>query len=114
MKKQQSGKEVALRIFPQLVRLAHNHNTQRYGKLAKAVGWGNGHSIKWALRWLMYWCDANGLPALTCLIVNSTGLPGPGLITVGKSRSAQLAAREKVFAHHWETMSSPTIYDLER
>jgi hypothetical protein len=62
----------------------------------------------------MFWCHDEGLPALTCLIVNETGFPGPGLITVGKSKTAQLAARKMVFEHNWRDVKSPTIRDLEK
>ena len=111
--RKQSSKEVAPRIFPHLVRLAEDHRTERYGKFSETIGWGHARSINRALVWLMFWCDTKGLPPLTCLIVNGTGLPGHGLTTVDTSKAAQLEARQRVFEYPWRSVSAPTIGALE-
>ncbi len=57
----------------------------------------------------MYWCDENGLPPLTVLVVNKkTGLPGTGLIL-----STDLNAdREAVFQFNWYSIVPPTSAEL--
>lgn len=111
--RQRDGKEVALLVYPFLVALAQNRKTLRYGALAKQVGWGGARTIDYALRWIMFWCHYNGLPPLTCVIVDVKGFPGPGLITVGAGEGPQLAAREQTFSYPWEAVAPPTLDELE-
>lgn len=113
MNRQGHGKEVARRVYPYLVELAQNQKTQRYGALAKQVGWGSARTIDYALAWIMFWCHQNGLPPLTCVIVDAKGFPGPGLITVGAGEGPQLAAREQTFSYPWGVVAPPTLSELE-
>jgi hypothetical protein len=58
----------------------------------------------------MKYCEANGLPPLTCLVVNQeTGLPGSGLTTL-----ADLPRdREAVYRRAWFAMTPVRTADLE-
>ena len=60
----------------------------------------------------MYYCQQNGLPPLTVIVVNKdTGLPGDGLDV---PTSEQNAAREKVFQYKWFDIIPPDAEELKK
>ena len=93
----------AHQVWQVLICAAHQRQTLTYGQLADRIGL-TGFGI------VMKYCDANGLPPLTCLVVNQeTGLPGSGLTTL-----ADLPRdREAVYQHAWFAMSPVQTADLE-
>lgn len=94
----------AQQIWPILIGLAYNRQTITYGGLADALGFGGAGVFAGILGQIMNWCDANGLPPLTVLVVNtSTGLPGAGLTTLENVN----ADREKVFDYDWFGLVAP-------
>jgi hypothetical protein len=80
-----------------LVSAAHNRQVLTYTIVADHIGMGAG-TLAEILGCIMYYCDQQGLPPLTVLVVKSdTGLPGEGLRTL-----ADLARdREEVFRTQW-------------
>ncbi len=59
----------------------------------------------------MYYCDQNGLPPLTVIVVNQeTGLPGVGLITAEDLN----ASREEVFGFDWYGLFPPTPEEFDQ
>lgn len=100
----------ALQIFTILVGCAHRRETLTYKLLANRLGYKGAGVLDKQLGLIMYWCDGNGLPPLTVLVVNSeNGLPGGGLI----ASSDFHADRETVFNTNWYDIVPPTLDELK-
>lgn len=99
----------ALQIYQILIGLAYNRQTMTYGQLAGILNYGGAGVFAGTLDHIKHWCDREGHPALTTLVVNqATGLPGEGFTT-----STDLhAGREKVFNHVWFDIVPPTMDEL--
>lgn len=99
----------AVQIYLILIGAAHRREILTYQMVAERLGYKGSGVLDRQLGHLMYWCDENGLPPLTVLVVNKkTGLPGPGLIL-----SADLNAdREGVFQFNWYSIVPPTAAEL--
>lgn len=99
----------ALQIYQILVGLAKERKTVTYGILADWLGYAGAGVFASQLGHIMNWCDQNGLPPLTILVVNTgTGLPGAGLITPVDLHKE----REKVFNFDWFDVVPPTPIEL--
>jgi hypothetical protein len=60
---------------------------------------------------IMHWCDREGLPALTAIVIEkATGLPSTGLTTVQQGDFS--AEQQRVFAFDWYSIFPPTLQDL--
>lgn len=60
------------------------------------------------LYYLKHWCEVNGLPPLTVIVVNQeTGKPGSGLALDDLDK-----AREDVFNYPWYRLVPPTAEEL--
>ena len=100
----------ALQIWSLLVCAARERRTYRYGGIADVLGIGGAGVIGQMLGPIMYYCQDNGLPPLTVLVVNKdTGLPGEGLTTLEEVNKD----REKVFDHDWFSFPPPQVEELE-
>jgi hypothetical protein len=98
----------ALQIWLILIGLAHNRQTITYGKLADLLEFRGAGVLAAPLGHIMYWCQHNGLPGLTVLVVNQdSGLPGQGLVGVELN-----AGREDVFKYNWYGLVPPTVDEL--
>jgi hypothetical protein len=99
----------ALQIYQILVGLAHNRQTMTYKMLADMLGYEGAGVFAAKLGHIMNWCQQNGLPPLTILVVNQeTGLPGQGLVTPLNLH----AEREDVFNYDWFNLMPPTPEEL--
>lgn len=100
----------ALQIWQVLISNATNRQTLTYGILAKLMGYAGAGVLADPLGHIMYYCQQEGLPPLTVIVVNQeTGLPGEGLI------GAELNAdREKVFSYDWFSVVPPTPEELRQ
>ena len=99
----------AQQVYTVLVGLAHNRQTITYGQLADILGFGGAGVFAGILGHIMFWCEGQGLPPLTVLVVNgTTGLPGAGLITPEDVH----ADRERVFAIDWYDVVPPSPEEL--
>ena len=98
-------------VWSLLVCAARDRRTYTYGGLADALGMrGGAKAMRHYLAPVMYYCQQQGLPALTVLVVNKdTGRPGEGLTTL---ESVNLE-REKVFAYRWFQREPPETGDFE-
>lgn len=99
----------ALQIYLILISRAMNRQTITYKDLAETVGFGGAGVLGKPLDPLMKWCDRNGLPPLTALVVQTdAGVPGSGLTT-----SSDLAAdQQAVFKYDWFSIMPPSPEEL--
>ena len=101
--------ERALQLWQILISAAHNRQVLTYELACQHTGL-LPLGLANFLGPIMKYCERNGLPPLTVLIVNKeTGLPGAGLITAGDPA----VARERVFAHNWFGMKPPSADDFK-
>ncbi len=99
----------ALQIYQILICKAHNRQLTTYGEIAHLIGYGGSGVLDRQLGIIMTYCDRNGLPPLTILVVNDeTGSPGTGLTTFEDEN----ADRRKVFKFSWYDLIPPTIEEL--
>ena len=91
------------RAWQALIEKAAQHRTMTYEEIAVVVGWrpGAGRAVgRWILEPIRAYCESNGLPPLTSLVVKKgSGKPGRGLIRhIGDDVYMQ---QMRVFAHQW-------------
>jgi len=102
--------ERAMQIWQILISKADNESTITYGELADYLGFKGAGVFAQLLDCIMRYCEKNGLPPLTCLVVNkATGVPGDGLTTIKNLSLDQKA----VFEHKWFAMHPVQITDFE-
>ena len=77
--------------------IAHSHNRQivRYKQLQELMEYSDGRPLGVALGCIMFYCQQNDLPPLTIIVVNSSGVPGPGF--TAESLEDYHQSREQVF-----------------
>ena len=98
----------ALQIWQILIAKANNRQTLTYGVLAQMLGFRGAGILARMLGHIMHYCQQNGFPPLTVLVVNKdTGLPGKGLIEANLN-----ADRETVFQFDWFGIFPPTPEEL--
>lgn len=102
--------ERAMQVWQILVSAAHNRQTLTYGQVAEHLEFEGAGVLAQILGCIMGYCEAKGLPPLTCLVVNQkTGLPGAGLTTVENLPTD----REAVYKHNWFALYPVQISDFE-
>lgn len=104
----------ALKIWQVLTGAAHNRQILTYEMVADLVGIGpegkGAGVLAQPLGVLMTYCEKNGLPPITVLVVNKdTGKPGSGLRTLEELN----ADRERVFRYEWYRQQPLRLEDLE-
>jgi alkylated DNA nucleotide flippase Atl1 len=100
----------ASQIWSLLICAARERKTYTYGDVAKILGFGGAGVMAPLLGCIMWFCEMNGFPPLTVLIVNQdTGLPGEGLATLEEVN----ADREEVFRYDWFGVVPPQNNDFE-
>lgn len=103
--------ERAMQVWQILISSAHNRQTLTYGHLAQYLGFEGAGVFSQILNCIMCYCDAEGLPPLTCLVVNQiTGLPGPGLTTIEDLPTD----REAVYNHNWFSLYPLKVEDFQK
>jgi hypothetical protein len=76
------------------------------------MDYGLGPILAHPLGRIMNWCDREGLPALTSIVVEkATGLPSTGLSTV--AHNAFAAEQQRVFSYPWHSIFPPTPEELD-
>jgi hypothetical protein len=113
-KKFQLGRKLAARALQAyliLISRAANQQTIQYRQLGNMMHFGVGPILAGPLDRIMRWCDREGLPALTTLVIEkATGLPSSGLTTVpGNNFSAE---QQRIFAFDWYSIFPPTLKEL--
>jgi hypothetical protein len=96
-----------------LIGLAANQQTIQYRQLCGKMHYGVGPILSSPLGRIMRWCDREGLPALTSIVVEKdTGLPSTGLSTVPNDNFP--AEQQRVFSFDWYSILPPTLEELDR
>lgn len=94
----------AMQVWQILVAAAHNRQSLTYGQVADYLEFEGAGVLAQILGRIMNYCEANGLPPLTCLVVNQeTGIPGSGLSTVTDLPRDQ----EAVYRTNWYALLLP-------
>src|SRR5690349_5032054 len=90
--------ERALQVWQILIAKAHNRQSITFSELAEMLGYKGARVIRPFLGAVMKYCDKNGLPPLTTLVVyKQQGTPGKGLTTIKDLNTD----RERVFKYNW-------------
>ena len=97
-------------IWPVLISAAKNRQILRYSTLQEITL--KKSAIRYILGYIAYYCLENSLPAITVLVVNTTGEPGSGFD--GFIAENIDLEREKVFSYDWYSIVPPTITELEQ
>ena len=102
--------ERAQQVWQVLTSAAHNHQIITYGRLAELIGMGPG-TLAGPLGCIMYFCEQQGLPPLTALVVQKRGgRPGQGLTSVNPKEIDE--QRQKVYACWWFRRLPPSAQDF--
>ena len=100
-----------LRAYLVLLGAAARRETITYEQLSERIDRGGARFLHAPLMHLMRWCENQGLPPLTVLVVNKTsGRPERGLTTIDPEEFAE--AQQRVFALDWFAVLPPTIDEL--
>ena len=111
MPEQMSRPVRAMQVWQILIAAAHERRTLTYGEVAGLLGVEGAGVLAQILGLIMTYCQQNGLPPLTVLVVNQdTGLPGSGLTTVEDLPKD----REAVYRQDWYSRYPAQIADFER
>lgn len=101
----------ASQIWSLLICAARDRKSYTYGEVADILGFGGAGVFAQILGCIMWFCEEQGLPPLTVLVVNqATRIPGEGLSTLEEVNSD----REKVFSFNWFSIEPPQNTDFER
>jgi hypothetical protein len=84
--------ERAMQVWQILVGAAHNRQTLTYGQVAENLEFEGAGVLAQILGCIMNYCNAKGLPPLTCLIVNQT--TGFRVQVLRLSQTYQLTGRQ--------------------
>lgn len=102
--------ERAMQIWQILISKADNREIITYRDLADYLDFKGAGVFSQLLDPIMLYCKKNGLPPLTCLVVNkTTGVPGDGLTTVTNLSLDQ----NSVFEFRWFERYPVQIGDFE-
>src|SRR3954469_18350925 len=100
--------ERAMQIWPILLCAAHNKKTLTYGELGDLIGMP-GYTLSQTLDRITKYCEQNGLPPLSVVVINQSGEPGPGHPTI-KDFKKDL---EAIFNYKWFARPPIQMSDLE-
>jgi len=111
MPEQMSRPVRAMQVWQILIAAAHDRRTLTYGEVADLLGFEGAGVLAQILGLIMNYCEQNGLPPLTVLVVNQdSGIPGSGLTTVENLPKD----RESVYRQDWYSRYPVQISDFER
>jgi len=100
----------AVQLYQILIGYAARRQTIGYKELAGLIGWKSGRPLNKPLGYLMYWCQREGLPPITAIVVDiNSGLPGLGFTAAAKVPKAQ----QTVYKKDWYAIYAPTVKELE-
>ena len=95
----------AQQIWPILIAAAAERRILTYGMVAHLIGYKVSVALGEPLFHIKHWCEVNGLPPLTVIVVNKeTGKPGSGISLIDID-----IAREEVFNYAWYSLVPPTV-----
>jgi hypothetical protein len=105
------GPATALRLYLILICCAARGETVTYEELAQRAHQANKGLLTSPLDLVAAWCRANGLPALTLLVVESmTGKPAPSVDATYNGNVAP--EQDKVREYDWFAIFPPSVAEL--
>jgi len=105
----------AAQIWSLLICAARERKSYTYGDIADILGFGGAGVLSQTLGCIYWFCQDNGLPPLTVLVVNQdTGLPGEGLPAYEEEDKDINQLREQVFRYNWFEIEPPQNESFER
>jgi hypothetical protein len=103
------GPATALRLYLILICCAARGETVTYEDLAQRAHQQDKGLLTPPLDLVAGWCKANGLPALTLLVVETvTGKPAPGV----DSKGDVVAEQDRVREFDWFAIFPPSVAEL--
>lgn len=98
----------AQQLWPILIAAAAERRIVTYSILSNIIGYKMHVALREPLYHIKHWCEVNGLPPLTVIVVNKeTGKPGSGM-----ERDDIDTAREEVFNYAWYKLVPPTVEEF--
>ncbi|MFH1674857.1 MAG: hypothetical protein ABIF87_15755 [Pseudomonadota bacterium] len=101
----------AIQSWQYLIGKARNRQLVKYSELANLMGYTDCRSLTSILGHLMFFCEQEGLPPLTIIVVNSGGCPGEGFTQVGRNELD--IGRERTFNYDWFSVYPPSPEELK-
>jgi hypothetical protein len=101
----------ALQAWQYLIGKASNRQIVKYDELRTLMGYPTNNPLTSILGCIMFFCEQNGLPPLSIIVVNRYGVPGEGF-TAEKMKDYH-QRREDVFNYNWFTIVPPTIDEFQ-
>lgn len=105
----------ALQCWQILISRASSKSIITYGELANIIGFEGAGVFAYILGHILYYCQENGLPSLTSIVVkHDTGLPGEGFVVEKGMKLDKIPAKQmEVFEFNWFRIMPPTIEELK-
>lgn len=100
----------AQQAWQYLVGKAFNRQISQYEELRKLMGYPTSNPLASILGCIMFYCEQNGLPPLTIIVVNQSGVPGEGF--TAEELVNYHRRREDVFKFPWYNLVPPTAEEL--
>ncbi len=101
----------ALQAWQYLIGKAAVRQIVQYDELRLMMEYPTCNPLVHILGCIMYYCEQNGLPPLTLLVVNKSGEPGEGFTAEDPGNYDQ--RREDVFNFPWFKIVPPSIDDFQ-
>ncbi len=101
----------ALQAWQYLIGKAANRQIVQYEELRILMEYPTNNPLSFILGCIMFYCQENGLPPLTLLVVNRSGVPGEGFTAEVLENYHQ--RREDVFNFEWFKLVPPSIDELQ-
>ncbi len=100
----------ALQAWQYLIAKASNRQIVQYEELRELMEYPTSNPLGKILGCIMFYCEQNGLPPLTLIVVNKSGVPGEGFTAEQLDNYHQ--RREDVFNFPWYRMVPPTVSEF--
>jgi hypothetical protein len=100
----------ALQAWQYLIGKAKNRQIVRYDELRVLMDYSDNRPLGVILGCIMFYCQQNGLPPLTIIVVNQHGVPGDGFSVEDFESYHQ--CREDVFEFPWFKLVPPSIEEF--
>jgi hypothetical protein len=96
----------ALQGWQYLISKACNRQLVRYDHLRGIMGYQDNRPLFPILGHIMYYCQQEGLPPLTIIVVNEDGTPGEGFNQFERTEFDR--QRERTFTYDWFAIYPPS------
>ena len=101
----------ALQAWQYIIGKAAMRHIIQYNELRILMDYPTNNPLSPVLSCIMFYCQQNGLPPLTIIVVNKSGVPGEGFTAEALNDYHQ--RREDVFNYPWFKLVPPTIDEFK-